>query len=123
MADPCKNCGEPLPEPAKFCPACGQSVRSLEKPWTALARELFEELLDIDGRMFVSLYKLFTSPGYLAREYNRGRRKTYTPPLRMFLVISLLFFFVLPSIANPKRRRPYDSMEWWWEVRTSSTHR
>lgn len=97
MSD-CKNCSLALPEAAKYCPACGQSVLTLQRPWTEVIRELLEELLDIDGRMFVSAQLLMTRPGLLAREYIRGRRKTYTPPLRMYLVISLAFFFVLPSI-------------------------
>lgn len=94
----CKNCTETLPESAKFCPACGQSVRLLTRPWLEVMRELIEELFDLDGRMFVSLQLLLAKPGFLSHEYNRGRRKAYTPPIRMYVVISLLFFFILPSI-------------------------
>jgi hypothetical protein len=94
----CKNCSQALPPSANFCPACGQSVRVLSRPWTEVLRELLDELFDFDGRMFVSLQLLLTRPGLLASEYNRGRRKTYTPPLRMYIVISLAFFFLLPSI-------------------------
>lgn len=70
----------------------------LTRPWIEVARELADELFDFDGRMFVSLQLLLTKPGFLSHEYNRGRRKAYTPPIRMYLVISLLFFFILPSI-------------------------
>lgn len=94
----CKNCNDPLPLSAKFCPACGQSVRLLTRPWFEVIRELLDELFDFDGRMFISLHLLLAKPGFLSHEYNRGRRKAYTPPLRMYLVISLVFFFVLPSI-------------------------
>lgn len=96
--DPCKNCSKTLPAEARFCPACGQSVRELSRPWAEVFRELLDELFDFDGRMFISLQYLFTRPGFLSLEYNRGRRRAYTPPLRMYLVISLAFFFVLPSI-------------------------
>lgn len=61
-------------------------------------RELLGELFDLDGRMLVSLRLLLTRPGQLPDEYNRGRRVAYTSPLRMYLLISLLFFFVLPMI-------------------------
>lgn len=87
-----------MPEAARYCPACGQSILELQRPWTEVLRELLEELLDFDSRMFVSAQLLMTRPGFLAHEYIRGRRKTYTPPLRMYLVISVVFFLVLPSI-------------------------
>jgi hypothetical protein len=95
----CKNCSKTLPTEARFCPACGQSVRELSRPWAEVFRELLDELFDFDGRMFTSLQYLITRPGFLSLEYNRGRRRAYTPPLRMYLVISLAFFFVLPSIV------------------------
>jgi hypothetical protein len=41
---------------------------------------------------------LFTRPGYLSLEYINGKRATYTSPVRMYLIISLLFFLVLPLI-------------------------
>jgi hypothetical protein len=94
----CRNCDSPLPADARFCPACGQSVRDFSRPWAAVLRELLDELFDVDGRMFVSLKHLLARPGHLSHEFNRGRRKAFTPPLRMYLVISLLFFLVLPSI-------------------------
>lgn len=54
------------------------------------------ELLDLDGRMLASLRALLIRPGYLSLEYINGRRASHTSPLRMYLVISLVFFFILP---------------------------
>lgn len=95
----CKNCSNSLPAEARFCPACGQSLRELSRPWAEVFRELLDELFDFDGRMFTSLQCLLMRPGFLSFEYNRGRRRAYTPPLRMYLLISVAFFFVLPSIV------------------------
>jgi len=94
----CSNCSKSLPDEARFCPACGQSTRVFTRPWTEVFRELLREVFDLDGRMLVSLRLLMTRPGLLAHEYNRGRRVAYTSPLRMYLLISLLFFFALPMI-------------------------
>jgi hypothetical protein len=94
----CRNCAETLPDGAGFCSACGQSTRVFTRPWLEVSRELLSELFDFDGRMLVSLRLLLTRPGRLADEFNRGRRAAYTSPLRMYLLISLLFFFVLPLI-------------------------
>lgn len=96
--DRCKNCDHPLSDEARFCEACGQSVKEYSRPWLEIIREVLEETLDWDGRMFHSVSLLMTRPGFLSSEYIRGRRRAYTPPVRMYLVISLLFFLVLPLI-------------------------
>jgi hypothetical protein len=88
---------------ARFCDACGQSVKQFSRPWLEIVREVVEETLDLDGRMFQSLILLMTRPGFLSTEYIRGRRVAYTPPVRMYLVISLLFFLVLPLILPEPR--------------------
>ena len=63
-----------------------------------MVAELVRELLDLDGRMLRSLGLLFSRPGFLTLEYVNDRRFSYTSPVRMYLVISLVFFFVLPLI-------------------------
>lgn len=98
---PCLNCERPLPGEARFCPACGQSVRVFRRPWLQVFRELLHELFELDGRMLVSLRLLLTRPGLLPLDYNNGRRVAHTSPVRMYLVISLVFFFVLPAIVPP----------------------
>jgi hypothetical protein len=51
---------------------------------------------------------LFTRPGFLTREYVQGRRVSYLPPVRLYLVASVLFFLslsletLIPSIQNSK---------------------
>ena len=97
----CRNCNQPLTASAAYCPSCGQSVREISRPWLEFAREMLTELADFDGRMFQSLRLLLSRPGFLSLEYNRGRRVSHTSPIRMYLVISLLFFLVLPIILPP----------------------
>lgn len=94
----CTNCSNPLPGQADFCPACGQSIKVITRPWREVFGELLTELFDFDGRMLVSLRSLMTRPGYLSYEYINGRRLSFTSPARMYLIISLVFFFVLPLI-------------------------
>ena len=83
---------------AGFCPSCGQSVKEISRPWLEFAREMLTELLDFDGRMLRSMKLLLTRPGFLSYEYINGRRVAYTSPIRVYVVISLVFFFVLPLI-------------------------
>lgn len=96
--NPCKNCATDLPESARFCPKCGQSSWVHTRPWTEVIGELTDELFEFDGRMLMSLRLLLFRPGQLSYDYNQGRRMAHTPPLRMYLIISLVFFFLLPGI-------------------------
>jgi hypothetical protein len=94
----CSNCTGAMTAAASYCPSCGQSTRAINRPWQTLLGELLSELFDLEGRMFHSLRLLMTRPGLLSLEFVQGRRASYTSPLRMYLVISLIFFFVLPLI-------------------------
>jgi hypothetical protein len=94
----CKNCEGLLTAQAGFCPSCGQSVKEITRPWLEFAREMLAELLDFDGRMLRSMRLLLTRPGFLSYEYINGRRVAYTSPIRIYVVISLVFFLVLPLI-------------------------
>ena len=50
--------------------------------------------------MIRTLRTLFGRPGELTRQYLAGRRQHYTPPLRLYLVVSLLFFLTMSWAAS-----------------------
>ena len=88
----CPNCG--AEEVGKFCPRCGQSNKDFNKP----IKEIIGDLLDsinLDIRLLNTLIPFFTKPGFLAQEYFRGKRKRYVPPMRMYMFISIIFFFLV----------------------------
>jgi len=58
------------------------------------------DLLVADSRVWRTILPLAFRPGLLTREFLRGRRARYTPPFRMYLVLSLVFF-VLASFDDP----------------------
>jgi Protein of unknown function (DUF3667) len=89
----CLNCGTALSGP--YCGKCGQEAKELKKPFFRLSREAIHSLFELDGRAFRTLYNLLTKPAYLSQEYFGGRRTRYTPPLRLFLVISVSFFLLV----------------------------
>lgn len=92
-SEPCLNCGQPLA--GNFCGNCGQEVKELRRPFFRLSSEAIKSLLELDGRSFRTLFYLLTKPAHLSREYFSGRRTRYTPPLRLFLVISVSFFLLV----------------------------
>ncbi len=61
--------------------------------------ELFDDLFQLDSRLSRTLYALVFKPGRITVEYLAGRRAGYIPPVRLYLVISFLFFVILPFLG------------------------
>ena len=97
----CSNCGAVLS--GSFCFDCGQQDREVRRPFWRILRQLVHALLDLDGRVYRSMYYLYTRPGFLSSEYLSGRRANYTQPLRMFLVLSISFFLVVSIFGSINR--------------------
>ena len=87
----CENCAAPLH--GAYCHACGQSVHSPVRHAGHALEEVFESFWHLDGRVFRTLRDLLV-PGRTAMEYLAGHRQRYLPPLRIFVIMSLLAFFV-----------------------------
>lgn len=90
-ASACENCHTPLQ--GEFCHACGQSAHSPLRSFGHAVEEVFESFWHLDGRIFRTLRALL-SPGRLANEYLAGHRAPYVAPLRLFVIVSVLTFFV-----------------------------
>ncbi len=94
----CQNCGSPAG--ANYCPACGQDSRDHAVSVRLLMRDFAADVFTYDSRFFRSFVPLLFRPGDLTVEYVRGRRVRYIPPLRLYVFVSLLFFFVLSVQVN-----------------------
>lgn len=89
--DCCLNCGEALTGP--FCSSCGQRAIPANPTVAELTGDAWHELSGYDGRLMATLRGL-ARPGFLTREYLAGRRAHYLPPLRVYLIVSVLYFVV-----------------------------
>ncbi|MCF7823455.1 MAG: DUF3667 domain-containing protein [Candidatus Marinimicrobia bacterium] len=100
----CLNCGAHLS--SQFCPQCGQKNKDYRLSFKDLFSDFLEEMLDMDSRVLRTMRTLFTKPGFLTTEYIKGRRISYLPPVRIYLVASVVFFLLLslkamlPSVQN-----------------------
>ncbi len=96
----CANCGAVLQ--GKYCVACGQHHEPHVHSVAHFAHEAFESITHADSRVWRTLWLLVSRPGRLTREFFDGRRVSYLPPFRLYLVISVFFFLVasLPDQAG-----------------------
>ena len=101
-AQRCLNCGAALT--GRYCAQCGQDVHRRVLSLRHAIRELLEDLSQADARVWRTLRLLILRPGELTLEYLHGRCASYTPPLRLYVALSLLLFLValLPEAAKPK---------------------
>lgn len=93
----CLNCGEVLT--GQHCAHCGQRARVRVLSLWGLVKDLLGDFLDWDSRAWRTLRPLAFRPGLLTQDYLRGRRANYTPPVRMYLILSVAFF-LLASLGN-----------------------
>src|SRR5690606_8767546 len=87
----CENCAAVLH--GEFCHACGQSVHNPIRHLGHAVEEFFEAFWHLDGRVFRTLRDLMV-PGRVAANYLAGHRARYVAPLRLFVVLAVLTFFI-----------------------------
>lgn len=94
----CLNCGTKLLD--TFCQHCGQKDipkrQTLDELWT----NFISSFWSYEGKFFLTTRYLITRPGFLAIEYNKGKRESYYHPARMYVFISFIFFLLLSTIPN-----------------------
>jgi hypothetical protein len=90
----CLNCGGELHGP--FCAGCGQRAVPANPTVRELASEAWNEMTGYDGRIMATLRGLMR-PGFLTREYLAGRRAQFLPPLRVYLIVSVIYFVIAAS--------------------------
>jgi hypothetical protein len=88
----CPNCGAGFE--GAFCATCGQKAGPLNPPLRDVLSHFIEEALNVDGKTFTSIRLLLTKPGFLSLEQLHGRRVRYVSPIRLYLLMSLLYFAV-----------------------------
>ncbi len=86
----CGNCDAPLTGP--YCAHCGQHAHESARALGALFHDAWHVITHLDGRFWQTLRLLLLRPGQLTLEYFAERRARYVPPVRLYLVISILFF-------------------------------
>ena len=88
----CGNCGAELLGP--HCHACGQPTKGLVRHFSSIVGDFFDSVFDLDSRLLRTLWPLFGRPGFLSREYFAGHRVRFVSPVRLFVFLIILAFFL-----------------------------
>lgn len=87
----CENCSTALQ--GGYCHVCGQRAHNPLHSFSHAVEEVFESLWHLDGRIFRTMRDLLV-PGRVAANYLAGHRVRYIAPLRIFILLTLVTFFV-----------------------------
>jgi|SRR3954469_16756600 hypothetical protein len=100
MSQPvCANCGSTLV--GRYCHHCGQERVADPLSLKTLAGDLVSNVVDIEhSKMWRSLRVLVARPGLLTNEYLAGRRRHWITPLKLYLSIFALSFFLYSAFKS-----------------------
>jgi hypothetical protein len=100
----CLNCGATVI--GRFCHICGQENVEPKESFWHMATHFFYDITHFDSKFFVTIKDLIFRPGFLSKEYIKGRRVTYLHPVRMYVFTSALFFLVFFSFFKNDKKLP-----------------
>ncbi|NND78142.1 MAG: DUF3667 domain-containing protein [Flavobacteriales bacterium] len=90
----CPNCDHVISEKDKHCSECGQKNKSFKISMGQFIGDFFNEYFNFDSRFFKSIGPLLFKPAFLAEKFFEGKRSTYVNPLRFYIFVSFIAFFI-----------------------------
>jgi hypothetical protein len=89
----CTNCGAGLYE--KYCAVCGQRHYTGKNPYWEMVEDLTDHLISPESKLWRTFAHLLFLPGIMTRNYFAGKRASYAPPIRLYLISLVAFFAAL----------------------------
>src|SRR6202030_2636580 len=110
----CQNGGAELIGPR--CAQCGQAAIDYRRSFRHVIVDVLDSFLNWDSKFFATIGLLIIKPWRLTNEFLVGKRVRYVNPLRLYLLASVLFFFVVNYWAkaihiDPRQLSPKDRDE------------
>ena len=96
----CLNCNAEVA--GRFCQICGQENIEPKESFWVLATHFLHDMTHFDGKFFSTLKFLLFKPGFLSKEYLKGRRTSYLHPIRMYVFTSAIFFLIFLFLSKGK---------------------
>ena len=78
-----------------FCAQCGQAAVDYRRSFRHIIVDVLDSFLNWDSKFFATIGWLIARPWHLTNQFLAGRRVRYVHPLRLYLLVSILFFFVV----------------------------
>lgn len=97
----CLNCGHEVNE--HYCSHCGQENTETRQPFYFLITHFIEDFVHYDSSFWQTIKTLFTKPGKLTNEYLAGKRQSQVNPVKMYIFISFITFFIIAIFPSSSK--------------------
>lgn len=94
----CLNCNHVVDQ--RFCPNCGQENTDTRKTFYHLFVHFFEDLTHYENAFWKTIKNLLLKPASLTKEYLSGKRLSYLAPVRLYIFISFVTFFMIAVLPD-----------------------
>ena len=94
----CLNCNYVVDK--RFCPNCGQENTESRKTFFHLFVHFFEDLTHYENAFWKTIKNLIFRPASLSKEYLSGKRMSYLAPVRLYIFVSFVTFFLISILPN-----------------------
>ena len=94
----CLNCNHVVEK--RFCGNCGQENIETRKTFHHLFVHFFEDLTHYENSFWKTIRNLIARPSSLSKEYLSGKRMSYLAPVRLYIFISFVTFFLFAMMPS-----------------------
>ncbi|MCC7401879.1 MAG: DUF3667 domain-containing protein [Chitinophagaceae bacterium] len=102
----CLNCGATVY--GRYCHICGQENIVPKETFWSMVFHFFSDITHFDSKFFKTVKYLVLRPGFLSKEFLKGKRTSYLHPVRMYVFISAFFFLLFFSFFRSGRSHSPD---------------
>ena len=99
----CRNCRHVVEN--RYCSNCGQENIETRQSFTHLVAHFAEDFTHYDNAFWKTIKALLFRPGRLTTEFILGKRRTFVPPVKLYIFISFITFFILSLVSTPNDTR------------------
>lgn len=88
----CKNCGHRFE--GRYCNHCGQSAKTHRIDAKFLWEDIQHGIIHYDKGITYTLKQLYLKPGYIIRDYIKGRRVHHFRPVSLCIVLATMYALI-----------------------------
>lgn len=103
----CQNCGHEVTQ--VYCPHCGQKNTETRQSFAHLVGHFAEDLTHYDSGFWKTIKFLLLRPAKLTKEYLIGKRQQYVLPVKLYIFISFITFFIPPLLPDFSGKEEHES--------------
>lgn len=104
----CLNCGTQISDDSNFCSKCGQVNDTNRLSLKQYFSEYLSGFFNFDNRFLKTVTPLLFKPGFVTKEYIKGKRIKYVNPFQLYLHITILFFLMIGIFSTIDRFKTID---------------